>query len=52
MGMGLPHREALVDILKENFTEQEAEVAMMLPTTNTPLKPVTTEELSGSGNLD
>lgn len=52
MGMGLPRGEALVDILKENFTEPEAQVAMMLPTTNTPLKPVTIEELSGSGNFD
>ena len=52
MGMGLPHRDELVEILKENFTEQEAEIALMLPTTNTPLKPVTIEALAGSSTLD
>jgi hypothetical protein len=38
MGMGLPHKGELVDILKETYTEQEAEIALMLPTTNTPPK--------------
>jgi len=52
MAMGMPHREGLVEILKENFTEQEAEIALMLPTTNTPLKPVTIDALSGSSTLD
>jgi ferredoxin len=52
MGMGLPHRSELVDILKENFTEQEAEIIMMLPTTNTPLKPVKIEAIAGSKNID
>ena len=52
MGMGLPHRDELVEILKENFTEQEAKIALMLPTTNTPLKPVTIEALAGSSTLD
>ena len=28
MGMGLPHKDELVDILKETFTEQEAEIAL------------------------
>ncbi len=52
MGMGLPHKDELVDILKETFTEQEAEIALMLPTTNTPLKPVTIEALAGSSTVD
>ncbi|MBI9086867.1 MAG: 4Fe-4S binding protein [Desulfobacterales bacterium] len=50
--MGIPYREALVEILKENFTEKEAEIALMLPTTNTPLKPVSVEELSDRSKLD
>ena len=52
MGMGMPHREGLVEILKENLTEQEAEIALMLPITNTPLKPVTIGSLIGSSTLD
>jgi ferredoxin len=52
MGMGLPHRETLVEILKENFTEKEAEVALMLPTSNTPLKPVAVAALAVSSTLD
>jgi H+/Na+-translocating ferredoxin:NAD+ oxidoreductase subunit B len=52
MGMGLPQRVELVDILKASFTEQEAEIALLLPTTNTPLKPVTVGELAGSSDMD
>lgn len=52
MGMGLPHSDGLVDILKEIFSEQEAEIATLLPTTNTPLKPVTVEEIAASSDLD
>ena len=51
MGMGLPHGETLVEILKENFSKQEAEIALMLPATNTPLKPVTVAELPDSENF-
>ena len=52
MGMGLPHREALVEILKENFTEKEAHIALILPTSNTPLKPVDVATLAVSSALD
>jgi hypothetical protein len=52
MGMGMPHREGLVEILKENFTKQEAEIALMLPTTNTPLKPVTIDAFGRSSTFD
>ena len=50
--MGMPYREALVEILKENFTQQEAEIALMLPTTNTPLKPISIEALADASSLE
>jgi len=50
--MGLPPTEGLVDILKENFTAEEAKIVMMLPATDIPLKPVTIDELMQSGDTD
>lgn len=50
--MGLPLTDGLVDILKENFTKEEAKIAMMLPSTNIPLKPVTIDELVQSGDMN
>lgn len=52
IGMGLPPTGALVEILKESFTDQEAEIALMLPTTLTPLKAVTIKTINRSGNFD
>jgi len=51
LGMGLPYREELVDILKENFTPIEAEVALALPTKVIPLQPVGVDDIIGRGNL-
>ena len=50
--MGLPATDGLIDILKESFTQEEATVALLLPTTVTPLKPVSVDELSQSGGMD
>ena len=50
--MGLPLTDGLVDILKENFTKEEAKVAMLLPATDIPLKPVTIDELARSSDMD
>ncbi|MBC8442142.1 MAG: 4Fe-4S binding protein [Deltaproteobacteria bacterium] len=50
--MGLPLTDGLVDILKENFTQEEAKIAMMLPSTDIPLKPITIDELVESGDMD
>jgi H+/Na+-translocating ferredoxin:NAD+ oxidoreductase subunit B len=50
--MGLPPTDGLVDILKENFTQEEAKIAMMLPSTDIPLTPVTIDELVGSNDMD
>lgn len=32
LGMGYPEKEELLEILRENFTPQEAEVALAIPT--------------------
>lgn len=50
--MGLPLTDGLVEILKESFTKEEAKVAMMLPSTLTPLTPVSIEELSQSADMN
>ncbi len=50
--MGLPLTEGLVDILKENFTAEEAKIVMMLPATDIPLKPVTIDELADLKDID
>lgn len=39
MSMGLPFKEELVDILKANFTEREAEAALCIPNMCIPLNP-------------
>ena len=52
MGMGLPSRDDLVDLLKEAFSEQEAQIALLLPTANPPLKPVTIDTLVDSHHYD
>ena len=49
--MWLPYREELVDILRENFTPTEAEVALALPTKVIPLQPVGVDDIIGKVNL-
>jgi len=39
LGMGYPEKEDLIEILRENFTPQEAEVALAIPTKVIPLNP-------------
>jgi hypothetical protein len=39
LGMGYPEKEELLEIFKENFTPQEAEVALAIPTKVIPLEP-------------
>ena len=45
LGMGYPFREVLVAILRENFSPQEAEVALAIPTKPVPLQPVEVDEI-------
>ena len=51
MGGGVVPREGLEEILRENFTLLEAEVALALPTSVIPLQPVTVNEMMGKVNL-
>jgi Pyruvate/2-oxoacid:ferredoxin oxidoreductase delta subunit len=46
LGMGYPVREALLEILKENLTPAEAEIALAFPTNRIPLSPVGIEEIA------
>ena len=49
MGMGLPYGEALVAILKENFSPQEAETALLLPAKGLPLEVAPVAEIAARG---
>jgi len=51
LGLGCPVREDLLDILKENFTPEEAEVALSLPTKVAPLQPVGIDEIASKASL-
>ncbi|MCM2284279.1 MAG: 4Fe-4S binding protein [Desulfobacula sp.] len=50
--MGLPLTDGLVDILKENFSAEEAKIALLLPATDIPLTPVTPEDLARKTGLN
>jgi ferredoxin len=45
LGMGYPFADALLEILKENFTPTEAEVALAIPNTVIPLEPVGVDDI-------
>ncbi|MBW1701081.1 MAG: 4Fe-4S binding protein [Deltaproteobacteria bacterium] len=51
LGMGYPPTEDLVEILRENFSPTEAEVALAIPTRVIPLQPVMVDEIIGRVNL-
>jgi hypothetical protein len=51
LGMGLPATEGLEGILKANFTTEEAEVALALPTRVAPMQPVSVAEINTRINL-
>ena len=40
LGMGYPEKEELLDILRENFSPEEAAVALAIPTRTIPFEPV------------
>ncbi|MBW1861108.1 MAG: 4Fe-4S binding protein [Deltaproteobacteria bacterium] len=48
LGMGYPYREDLIDILKENFSPLEAEVALAIPSGVIPLQPIGVDEIKQS----
>ena len=45
LGMGYPEKEELLEILRENFTPLEAEVALAIPTRVIPFEPVPVAEM-------
>lgn len=51
LGMGLPFREDLVDILKENLTEEEAGVALLLPNRVAPFAVVSVDDIMPETDL-
>ena len=51
LGMGYPLTEDLVDIVRENFTPKEAEVALLLPTKVAPLQPVGVNDIIGEASF-
>jgi Pyruvate/2-oxoacid:ferredoxin oxidoreductase delta subunit len=51
VGMGLPFREELVAILRENLSPREAEVARLLPDTGSPMNPTAVDEIAAAGAI-
>jgi NAD-dependent dihydropyrimidine dehydrogenase PreA subunit len=51
LGMAYPYKEDLIEILKENFSPAEAEVALLLPNGVTPMQPVGVEEILNKVDL-
>ena len=51
LGMGYPEKEELLEILKENFTPLEAEVALAIPTKVIPLEPVPVAKIPPPQNV-
>lgn len=52
LGMGYPPTEDLVEILRENFSPTEVEVALAIPTGVIPLQPVNADEIIGRVHLN
>ncbi|MCK4723895.1 MAG: 4Fe-4S binding protein [Dehalococcoidia bacterium] len=51
LGMGLPYREELLEILWENLTPTEAKVLLALPTKVAPLQPVGVDKIASNINF-
>ena len=51
LGMGYPEKEELFEILRENFTPLEAEVALAIPTRVIPLEPVLANDIVPPQNI-
>jgi Pyruvate/2-oxoacid:ferredoxin oxidoreductase delta subunit len=51
LAIGPPYNDHLVQILRENFDEREAEILLTLPTGVAPFKPVTIDEIATSTNI-
>ena len=51
LGMGYPQKEELLEILRENFTPQEAEVALAIPTKTIPFEPAPMSKIAPHLNI-
>lgn len=51
LGMGYPEKEELLEILRENFTSREAEVALAIPAQVIPLEPAPLSKISPRLNI-
>jgi len=49
--MGYPEKEELIEILRESFTPEEAEVALAIPTKVIPFEPVPASEIAPQLNI-
>jgi ferredoxin len=49
--MGMPPNEDLLAILRENLTQEESGILLLLPTRVTPLEPVSVDEIAMNANL-
>ena len=51
LGMGYPEKEELIEILRENFTPQEAEVALAIPTKVIPFEPAPISQIHAHAKI-
>ena len=51
LGMGYPEKEELLEILRENFTPLEAEVALAIPTKIIPFEPASINKIAPPQNI-
>ena len=51
LGMGCVVNDDFIDILKEMFTPEEAEVVLLLPTKVAPFKPASVDDIIGKTNI-
>jgi NAD-dependent dihydropyrimidine dehydrogenase PreA subunit len=51
LGMGYPQKEELLEILRESFTPQEAEVALAIPTKTIPFEPAPVSKIAPHLNI-
>ena len=51
LGMGLPYRQALIELLKENLTPAEAEISLLLPTRVAPMHLASVDEIAATTDM-
>ncbi len=51
LAMGFPNRRGLLEILKASYSEEEAEIALAIPSKKIPFKGISAKEISNSVNI-